>query len=64
MMEKLKRKAYALVETVSHEDLETRYLDPFDIFIVVLIILNVLAVILGTVQSLEARFGTIFRYFE
>ena len=63
MLEKLKCKAYGLVETVSHEDLETRYLDPFDIFIVVLIVLNVLAVILGTVQSLEARFGAIFRYF-
>jgi len=63
-MGKLKNKAYAIVEVVSHEDLVTRKFDVFDIFIVVLIILNIVAVIFETVQPLAVRFGPVFRYFE
>jgi len=63
-MEKIKKKVYALVEVVSHEDLVTRKFDAFDIFIIVLIVLNILAVILETVKSIHDLFPHLFRYFE
>jgi voltage-gated potassium channel len=63
-MEKIKKKIYALVEVVSHEDLVTRKFDAFDIFIIVLIVLNILAVILETVKSIYDACPHLFRYFE
>lgn len=62
--ERLKRKAYALVEVVSHEDLVTRKFDAFDFFIIALIVLNIVAVILETVKNIYDSFPHVFRYFE
>ena len=63
-MESLKKKVYALVEVVSHEDLVTRKFDSFDVFIIVLIVLNIFAVILETVKTIYDSFHHLFRYFE
>ena len=64
MAETLKRRAYALVEAVSHKDLRSREYDWFDISIVVLIILNITAVIMGTLEGVSARFGRALHIFE
>ena len=63
-MKNLKRKIYALVETVSYDDLTVQKYDFFDIFIVVLILLNIASVILETVQSLHLRYAHAFKDFE
>jgi voltage-gated potassium channel len=63
-MKNLKKKVYALVETVSYEDLEKQKYDFFDISLVILIILNIGAVILETVQSLYALYADYFKGFE
>lgn len=63
-MKNLRRRVYALVETVSYDDLAVQKYDIFDIFIVVLIILNIASVILETVQSLHLRYAHIFKDFE
>lgn len=60
----LKRKIYSLVEVVSYDDLKTPKIDPFDIFIIVLIALNMLAVILETVDPVYQAAPRIFGYFE
>jgi voltage-gated potassium channel len=63
-MDKIKKKVYAIVEVVSHEDLVTRKFDVFDIFIIVLIVLNIFAVILETVKGIYDSIPQLFRYFE
>jgi len=63
-MKNLKRRIYALVETVSYEDLKKQKYDAFDVFMVVLIVLNVISVILETVPNLYSQFGRAFRDFE
>ncbi len=63
-MENIKRKVYAMVENVSYEDLRTPKFDPFNIFIIVLIALNILAVILETVEGIYALASKFFGYFE
>lgn len=63
-MYKLKRKIFSIVETVSSEDLITPKLDAFDIFMVILICLNITAVVLETVKSINQLIGSFFRYFE
>lgn len=60
----LRRKAYALVEPVSVEDLSTQKFDLFDIFIIVLIFLNIVAVILHSIKSIALRFPSFFDNFE
>lgn len=59
-----KQKIWELVEPVEHTDEPNKYLDYFDVFILVLISLNVLAVILETVTVLNENFGTFFFIFE
>jgi len=63
-MKNLKRRVYALVETVSYDNLSVQKYDFFDIFIVVLILLNIASVILETVQSLHLRYAHAFKDFE
>jgi len=63
-MGKIKNKFYAIVEVVSHEDLATREFDAFDIFIIVLIVLNIFAVILETVKGIYNSIPRLFNYFE
>jgi voltage-gated potassium channel len=63
-LKKIRRRVYALVETVSYDDLEKQKYDLFDVFLAVLIILNVSSVILETVPSLYERFGHLFKGFE
>jgi len=63
-MKNIKRRIYALVETVSYDELTVQKYDFFDIFIVVLIILNIASVILETVQSLHTRYAHAFKDFE
>jgi len=53
-----------MVDVVSYEDLTTPKYDPIDIFIIILIILNIIAVILETVESLYDSASQLFRYFE
>ncbi len=60
----LKTRVYALIEAVSKEDINQKHLDSFDIFIVVLISLNVVAVILGSFEPLQIRFHSEFVKFE
>jgi hypothetical protein len=40
-MKNIKRKVYSIVETVSYEDLKKQKYDFYDVFMVILIILNV-----------------------
>jgi len=60
----LKRKVYALVETVSYEDLTRRKYDAYDVGMLILIFLNLVSVVLETVQSLYVPYSHIFRDFE
>jgi voltage-gated potassium channel len=56
-MKSLKKKVYDLVEAEGKPDL-------FDYFIIVLIIINVAAVSLETVESIKAQYHSFFYYFE
>jgi len=57
----MKRRVYAILEKAHEHDLSSR---SFDIFIVTLIFLNVIAVILETVQGLAVRYHLFFLAFE
>jgi voltage-gated potassium channel len=57
----LKERVWRILETAQAGD---RFSRVFDAFILVLIVLNVLAVILGTVTEVQQRFGTFLGYFE
>lgn len=59
-----KRKVWEIVEAVEHSDDPKKRFDLFDIFILILITLNVVAVILETVKLLHERFETYFFVFE
>jgi voltage-gated potassium channel len=63
-IDSLRRRAYALVEPVSAVDLSTTKYDLFDIFIVVLIFLNIVAIILHSLKSLALQYSSLFRDFE
>lgn len=58
---KIKNRVWEILENTKSDDKYGR-LD--DYFILSLIFLNVVAVILGTVKSIENEFGTLFNYFE
>lgn len=60
----VRQKVWEIVEAVEHADKPKKVLDYFDIFILTLIFLNVLAVILETVQSLEENYRAFFFVFE
>jgi len=59
--QKIKERIYGILEETPYSDL---YNTVFDIFIVTLILLNVVAVVLETVHSLASRFMYFFHAFE
>ena len=61
MSQRLKKKIYEIIEVASIDNLSSKM---FDIFIMTLISLNVIAVILETVNSLSLRFTFFFNSFE
>ncbi len=61
MVSKIKRRIYEILEVASPGDKSSRI---FDIFIITLIFLNVVAVVLETVQSLSVQYKGFFRSFE
>lgn len=61
MTQKVKNRIFGILEIASAGDLPSRI---FDVFIMTLISLNVVAVILETVKSLSSRFMFFFRAFE
>ena len=61
MYQKIKKRTYEIIEVASVGDFYSRL---FDIFILTLIFLNVLAVILETVETLSSRYTYFFRSFE
>ncbi len=63
-MKSIKRRIFALVEPVSYEDPSRIKIDWFDIFIIMLICLNVLAVILSSVERIEIKHGRFLYLFE
>ena len=60
----LKREIYSLVEPVSHEDSTKPAVNWFDKLIIALIFLNVIAVILSTVEKIGRVFEKPLYYFE
>ncbi len=60
----LKERTFSLVEAVSKEDLKQRHFDYFDVFIMILICLNVMAVILESFEPLRLRYRFELRLFE
>ncbi len=61
MINNLKHRTYVIMNLVNPED---RYARAFNIFIMTLIIINVLSVILETVQSIDTSFKSSFYNFE
>lgn len=61
---KLKLRVYSLVEAVSSEDIQQKHLDFFDIFIMALISLNILALILESFEKIGVRYHSAFISFE
>ena len=61
MVSKIKRRTYEILEVASPGDKPSRI---FDIFIISLIFLNVVAVVLETVQNLSVLHRSFFRSFE
>jgi len=60
----LKKRIWEILEVERPSAERERVLDAFDVFILTLILLNVVAVIAGTVKSVEARFQSALRWFE
>lgn len=60
----MKLRVYSLVEAVSSEDIHRKHLDFFDIFIMALISLNILAIILESFEKIGARYHSVFKSFE
>jgi voltage-gated potassium channel len=60
----LKLAVWELVEAIKHKDEPRRVYDAFDFFMMTLIVLNVTAVILETVQSIEQQYSVYFFWFE
>ena len=57
----MRKRLYQVLETSKNEDSLSKF---FDIFIIVLIILNVLALILSTIPRINSQFSTAFEVFE
>lgn len=60
----LKEKVWEIVEAADHEDRRKKSLDYFDLFILILILLNAAAVILETVEAIELKYAAYFLLFE
>ncbi len=61
---KLKKRIWEILEVERPGEQRGKVYDVFDIFILALIFLNVVAVILGTVKPIEERFRSVFYWFE
>ena len=61
MAKTLKKRIFDVIESPDLEDWKG---ECFDEFMIVLIVTNVIAVVLETVDSLAAAYGTFFLYFE
>ena len=61
MFERAKRRTYGVLEKAAEGDGVSR---AFDLFIMALIVLNILMVMLETVESIAIQFGTALAYFE
>ena len=59
-----RQRVWEIVEAVEHAGKPKKSIDYFDVFILLLIFLNVLAVILETVPALEESYGVYFFRFE
>ena len=59
--ESIRRRVWEIVEPHSAGDLHSRL---FDVLIIALILLNVVAVILDSVVSVQAAYGDVLRWFE
>jgi len=57
----VKKRIYQILEVADKDDMLSRI---FDISIMILIFLNVIAVMLETIDSLSAQYSTLFKYFE
>lgn len=57
----IQQRTWEIIETATDGDKPSR---AFDLFILSLIFLNVLAVIIGSVQSIQSRWGSLFSAFE
>jgi voltage-gated potassium channel len=63
-MEKLRKRIYEIIDVVPHAEGTNQKFDFFDVFLITLIILNVVAVFLETVQSLYVRYSSVFHAFD
>ena len=68
-MYKIIRELFSLLKQRTHEFLSVsipgdRFGLFFDRFMIILILLNIFAIVLETVESLNAEYGNIFYYFE
>ncbi|MGE0132342.1 MAG: ion transporter [Blastocatellales bacterium] len=61
---KLKKRVWEILEVDRPDGQRGKVYDAFDVFILILILLNLVAVILGTVKSIEDRFQSALRWFE
>ncbi len=59
-----KERVWEILEATEHEDKPKKVLDYFDVFILILILLNTAAVILETVDSIQSQFRLYFFWFE
>ncbi|MCP4584235.1 MAG: ion transporter [candidate division Zixibacteria bacterium] len=61
MLNSLQKRIYTIMEVATGDDKASKF---FDIFIIILISLNVLAVIVGTIGSFSSRYSGFLKYFE
>ena len=61
MITRVKKRVHKILAVAGEDDLPSR---TFDIFIVVLILVNLIAVILKTVQAVSARYGVLLKNIE
>jgi len=61
LKEKIKKRVFEILEFSPRED---RVGKAVDVFIITLIVLNICAVIIGTVESISAKYAAAFRIFE
>ncbi|MDZ4064197.1 MAG: ion transporter [Coriobacteriia bacterium] len=63
-MDRLKRRVWDLLEVTYHPDDHSRIIDWYDISLAILIVLNVIAVVLESVDSIGVPLATYFTAFE
>lgn len=60
-MKRIKKEFFEIVEVAKEGDISSKI---FDISIIVLIIVNILFLLLSTIENLNIKFGNFFYYFE